>query len=55
MEGEEVGHAKILNQLSEAFTLDGLFDTLGDEAEGNWEDEAEGEFAADEAEGMIEE
>lgn len=33
----EVGDAKILNNLSEAFTIDGLFDTLNDEAA--WEDE----------------
>jgi nuclear GTP-binding protein len=33
----EVGDAKILNNLSEAFTIDGLFDTLNDEAA--WEGE----------------
>lgn len=32
-----VGDARILNALSEAFTLDGLFDTAGDEAA--WEGE----------------
>ena len=32
MGGEQVGDAKILNTLSEAFTLDGLFDNLVDEA-----------------------
>nr|XP_019012172.1 nuclear GTP-binding protein [Kwoniella pini CBS 10737]OCF50953.1 nuclear GTP-binding protein [Kwoniella pini CBS 10737] len=41
MNGEKVGDAKILNTLSEAFTLDGLFDNFGDEAA--WE----GEEAAD--------
>lgn len=48
MEGEQVGSAKILNTLSEAFSLDGLFDSMGDEAA--WE----GEMAAD-GEAMIEE
>ncbi|WWC87786.1 uncharacterized protein L201_002678 [Kwoniella dendrophila CBS 6074] len=47
MDGDKVGDAKILNTLSEAFTLDGLFDNLGDEAA--WE----GEEAAD-AQAMIE-
>ncbi|WRT65628.1 uncharacterized protein IL334_002573 [Kwoniella shivajii] len=32
MDGDKVGDAKILNTLSEAFTIDGLFDTIGDEA-----------------------
>lgn len=36
--GEAVGDAKILNSLSEAFSIDGLFDSIGDEAE--WEGEA---------------
>ncbi|KAK4687403.1 nuclear GTP-binding protein, partial [Tremellales sp. Uapishka_1] len=35
--GEQVGDARILNTLSEAFTLDGLFDDMGDEAA--WEGE----------------
>nr|XP_019050286.1 nuclear GTP-binding protein [Kwoniella bestiolae CBS 10118]OCF29216.1 nuclear GTP-binding protein [Kwoniella bestiolae CBS 10118] len=47
MNGDKVGDAKILNTLSEAFTLDGLFDNVGDEAA--WE----GEEAAD-AEAMAE-
>lgn len=33
MDGEAVGSAKILTQLSEAFTIDGLFDNMGDDAE----------------------
>ena len=33
MNGDQVGDAKILNDLSEAFTLDGLFDQAGEEAE----------------------
>jgi nuclear GTP-binding protein len=37
----EVGDAKILNNLSEAFTIDGLFDTLQDEAA--WSGEEDGE------------
>ena len=41
---EKVGDAKILSTLSEAFTLDGLFDNLGDEAA--WEgEESAGEQA----------
>lgn len=32
-EGEAVGSAKVLTQLSEAFTLDGLFDNVGADAE----------------------
>lgn len=48
MEGEQVGAAKILNTLSEAFSLDGLFDNMGDEAA--WA----GEMAADN-EAMLEE
>jgi nuclear GTP-binding protein len=32
VEGEQVGDAKILNTLSEAFTLEGLFDHYADEA-----------------------
>ncbi|WVQ94626.1 hypothetical protein IAU59_001706 [Kwoniella sp. CBS 9459] len=44
MSGEKIGDAKILNTLSEAFTLDGLFDNIGDEAA--WEgEEAAGEQA----------
>ena len=35
----EVGDAKILNNLSEAFTIDGLFDTLNDEAAWEGDDE----------------
>lgn len=34
----EIGNAQILNNLSEAFSIDGLFDNLGDEAA--WEGEA---------------
>ena len=37
----EVGDAKILNNLSEAFTIDGLFDSLQDEAAWDGEEEAE--------------
>jgi len=37
----EVGDAKILNNLSEAFTIDGLFDTLQDEAAWSGEEDAE--------------
>jgi hypothetical protein len=36
----EVGDAKILNNLSEAFTIDGLFDSIQDEAA--WSGEEEG-------------
>lgn len=39
-ENARVGDAKILNTLSEAFSLDGLFDGMADEAA--WEGEAEG-------------
>lgn len=35
--GDGVGDARILTTLSEAFTLDGLFDPAGDEAD--WESE----------------
>ncbi|KAL1410362.1 nuclear GTP-binding protein nug1 [Vanrija albida] len=41
MDGERVGDAKILTALSEAFTLDGLFDNLGDEAEWQGGDDEE--------------
>jgi len=44
-ENVRVGDAKILNTLSEAFTLDGLFDGMADEAA--WEGEEDG--------GMLEE
>lgn len=44
-EGEAVGSAKVLTQLSEAFTIEGLFDNIGDDAEwqGNGEEEIEEE------------
>ncbi len=42
--GEGVGDARILNTLSEAFTLDGLLDQAGDEAA--WEDEEAAEHEA---------
>lgn len=45
MEGAQVGDAKILNTLSEAFSIEGLFDNLGDEAE--WDGEDDGGFVAD--------
>ena len=38
----EVGDAKILNNLSEAFTIDGLFDHINDEAAWSGEEEEEG-------------
>jgi len=41
----EVGDAKILNNLSEAFTIDGLFDLINDEAA--WEGEGEEEMEED--------
>ncbi|WWD16597.1 hypothetical protein CI109_101025 [Kwoniella shandongensis] len=41
MAGEKVGDAKILTTLSEAFTLDGLFDTIGDDAAWAGEEMAE--------------
>lgn len=37
MGGDKVGDAKILSTLSEAFTIEGLFDNLGDDAA--WEGE----------------
>lgn len=40
--GAAVGDAKILNSLSEAFTIDGLFDDIGDEADWQGEEETEG-------------
>lgn len=41
-EGDAVGSAKVLTQLSEAFTIEGLFDNVGDDAE--WQgDGADGE------------
>ncbi|GFZ42663.1 hypothetical protein JCM24511_00380 [Saitozyma sp. JCM 24511] len=50
--GEQVGDAKILATLSEAFTLDGLLDNMGDEAE--WQGgEGEGEDEGVEG-GMLE-
>jgi nuclear GTP-binding protein len=45
----EVGDAKILNNLSEAFTIDGLFDSINDEAA--WEGE-EGEEGMEEDDGV---
>jgi nuclear GTP-binding protein len=42
----EVGDAKILNNLSEAFTIDGLFDSLQDEAA--WSEEEDGEEVMEE-------
>jgi nuclear GTP-binding protein len=39
----EVGDAKILNNLSEAFTIDGLFDSLQDEAAWSGEEDVNGE------------
>ncbi|BEJ12787.1 hypothetical protein CspHIS471_0212470 [Cutaneotrichosporon sp. HIS471] len=49
MDGARVGDAKILNTLSEAFTLDGLFDDIG--SEGDWDgEEGEAGFVADEME-----
>lgn len=51
--GEQVGDAKILATLSEAFTLDGLLDNMGDEAE--WQG-GEGEAEDEGVEGgMLEE
>ncbi|WVR03890.1 hypothetical protein IAU60_000889 [Kwoniella sp. DSM 27419] len=47
MAGAQVGDAQILNTLSEAFTLDGLFDNFGDEAAWVGEDAAEDGFVAD--------
>ena len=47
MSGDQVGDAKLLTKLSEAFTIDGLFDNLGDEAAWEGEDAA---FQADEME-----
>ena len=38
----QVGDAKILNNLSEAFTIDGLFDHINDEAAWSGEEEEEG-------------
>jgi nuclear GTP-binding protein len=53
----EVGDAKILNNLSEAFTIDGLFDSINDEAawEGEEEMEEDDGAAAWEAEEAAEE
>ncbi|BEI82089.1 hypothetical protein CcaverHIS002_0212490 [Cutaneotrichosporon cavernicola] len=49
MDGARVGDAKILNNLSEAFTLDGLFDDIG--GEGDWDgEEGDAGFVADEME-----
>jgi nuclear GTP-binding protein len=52
----QVGDAKILNNLSEAFTIDGLFDHLNDEAawdgeeeEGMEEDDGAAAWEAEEA------
>ena len=47
-QGQPSGGAKILNQLSEAFTLDGLFDATGDDAA--WEDKGNGKDQAYEME-----
>jgi nuclear GTP-binding protein len=44
MEGNQVGDAKILNTLSEAFTIEGLLDEVDDGAA--WQDE---EAAGEEA------
>lgn len=46
----EVGDAKILNTLSEAFSIDGLFDTLGDEAAWEGEEDIQEDGPAWEAE-----
>ncbi len=49
MDGARVGDAKILNTLSQAFTLDGLFDDIG--GEGDWDGvEGDGGFVAAEME-----
>ncbi|TXT05739.1 uncharacterized protein COLE_07059 [Cutaneotrichosporon oleaginosum] len=50
MDGARVGDAKILNTLSEAFTLDGLFDDIG----GELDDEDDGGFVPDEMDDMEE-
>ncbi|KAK6907257.1 nuclear GTP-binding protein [Kwoniella mangroviensis CBS 8886] len=50
MSGDKVGDAKILNTLSEAFTLDGLFDNLGDEAAWEGEEAADTEATAEDVE-----
>ena len=47
MEGDQVGDAKILNTLSEAFTLDGLLDG-GDDAEWGGPDLQEEPMAVEE-------
>lgn len=44
MEGEQVGDAKLLTKLSSAFTIDGLFDNLADEAAWDGDD---GDFQPD--------
>jgi nuclear GTP-binding protein len=48
MSGEQVGNAQILNTLSEAFTLEGLLDDMGDEAAWDGEVAAEGDAMAEE-------
>ncbi|KAK8861493.1 hypothetical protein IAR55_002314 [Kwoniella newhampshirensis] len=48
MAGEKVGDAKILTTLSEAFTIDGLFDTIGDDAAWEGEEMIEPEAITDE-------
>ncbi|OCF32294.1 nuclear GTP-binding protein [Kwoniella heveanensis BCC8398] len=50
MGGEKVGDAKILNTLSEAFTLDGLFDNLGDEAAWDGEEVVDQQAMVEESE-----
>nr|XP_018264610.1 nuclear GTP-binding protein [Kwoniella dejecticola CBS 10117]OBR86768.1 nuclear GTP-binding protein [Kwoniella dejecticola CBS 10117] len=53
MDGEKVGDAKILNTLSEAFTLDGLFDNIGDEAAWEGEEAADVEAMAEDADAVV--
>ncbi|GMK59070.1 hypothetical protein CspeluHIS016_0700850 [Cutaneotrichosporon spelunceum] len=50
MDGARVGDAKILNTLSEAFTLDGLFDDIGGEGEWDGDGGGDGGFVPDEME-----
>ncbi|ODN97413.1 nuclear GTP-binding protein [Cryptococcus wingfieldii CBS 7118] len=50
---EKVGDAKILNSLSEAFTLDGLFDNLGDEAAWEGDEVVEEEPIAEDPEIVV--
>ena len=46
--GDDGGDARILSTLSEAFTLDGLFDSAGDQAAWEGEDAADQEAMCEE-------